>query len=996
MSVNMKSLSKELLVPVCLFVGIGLGGTLLGRATDESGKQFFERGIGQIGELAAARLEDRVEQQRNALDFAAEQILPNEILYGGLSGKPGGLPQDFQKIGGSIVEWLPGFLSVNWIAPEGTIELVTPLTGNLGALHKNVLDHSNPGVVNAFLEARDAAKASEAHLSYTPVIDLYQRGRGFAVYRAVFSREGQLLGVLNASSRIKDLLKLWLLSTDKSGHAAFAVLGSDDELLFSSAPEATSSDWRYTRDLEVKLLNEPWRLRVGPTDGWLQRGLVLRGNRIAGVSLVLGLLVGALYFAFARKRRGQEEADLRLELALEGARLGVWDWDLDSGVLHLNDRWLAMLGYPLKEFEFDLTFYRGLVHPEDLPVVELAMEDHLAGRTEVYRTEHRLRARTGEWVWVLDAGRIVRRDGSGRPLRVAGTQTNFTDIRRAEQELERSVGRYRSIFEHSPIGMLEQDMSEAKAILDQLQQEGVGDLETYFEEHPEAILQFEGLPVTLDINPAFLKLFRATTVAGYRENVIKMVDNRARRAYEKELIALYRGERTCEADFPLRDMDGQELLYTIRLMVAPGCEDDLSSVFVSLVDNTRMLREEEQRRLREGRDRQAQKDESLALLAGGVAHDFNNLLVPIIGNIELAMHQVERDGPASGNLRRAEQAAQRAADLARQMLTYSGRGQVQSEVFDFNALVREMSDLLSASLPGKVDMVTDFFDGELGLEGDPTQLRQLVMNLVINAADAIGGEAGRVVVRTGSARPTATELTGGFLGEGLAGRECSVLEVRDTGSGVDEETIKRIFEPFFSTKSAGRGLGMSVVLGIVRGHGGALTVSSQIGKGTRIRAYMPLAELPLEPAPEVLAADRVGEGEVSPPAFGVVLFADDEPQVRRFAVEALSRIGVEVQCAIDGAEALEIWRASPQVFDLVILDATMPRMGGVETMKEIRAVDPGQPILLSSGYTLEGVASRAAESELCWFLPKPFGVSELTRLVRRVLRETGGKSGSEE
>jgi signal transduction histidine kinase/CheY-like chemotaxis protein len=527
----------------------------------------------------------------------------------------------------------------------------------------------------------------------------------------------------------------------------------------------------------------------------------------------------------------------------------------------------------------------------------------------------------------------------------------------------------------------------------------VDDLAQYFEEHPHAVEQFQGLPITLDINPAFLKLFRATSVAGYHENVIKMVDTRARHAYETELAALFRGDTTCETDFPLRDLNGEELLYTVRLTVAPGCADDLSSVFVSLVDNTRRLREEERRRQQEARDRQAQKDESLALLAGGVAHDFNNLLVPIIGNIELAMHQVGHNEAAAGNLRRAEQAAQRAADLARQMLTYSGRGQVQSETFDLNALVREMSDLLSASLPGKVDLVTDLYEGKLGMEGDPTQLRQLVMNLVINAADAVGGEPGRVVVRTGEVRPTKAELDGAYLGAGLEGQSCSFLEVRDTGKGLDEETQKRIFEPFFSTKSAGRGLGMSVVLGIVRGHAGGLTVASRLGKGTRIRAYMPRVELePPAPTGQLVtpSASMVREPEVEWQPTGRALFADDEPQVRRFAIEALGRIGVDVTCAVDGLEAVEIWRRRPGEFDLVILDATMPRMGGVEAMEEIRAEAADQPILLSSGYTQEGVASRAAESELCWFLPKPFGVSELTRLVTRVLAETSGKSAPEE
>jgi len=202
-----------------------------------------------------------------------------------------------------------------------------------------------------------------------------------------------------------------------------------------------------------------------------------------------------------------------------------------------------------------------------------------------------------------------------------------------------------------------------------------------------------------------------------------------------------------------------------------------------------------------------------------------------------------------------------------------------------------------------------------------------------------------------------------------------------------------MFEPFFSTKSAGRGLGMSVVLGIVRGHGGALTVASKLGRGTQIRALIPSCEA--QPvAPGKVRATESGAGTASrrlgSEAAGLVLFADDEAQVRRFAQEALARAGIDAVCAIDGLEALEIWRARPDDFDVVILDVTMPRMGGVEAMEAIRAEREDQAIVLSSGYTQQGVASRAAESDLCWFLPKPFGVSELTRLVTRVLREVHG------
>lgn len=988
----------ELLAPLLLFACISGGGAWLGRVTDESAEQSFERGIGHVGGLAAGLLEQRFALQERAIDFVASEHLRREFRDNQEYSGPGESATDYQRIAGSMSIWLPGFLAINWINVNGEIKLVSPRVGNQTSLGKNLNEHPLPDIRAAFKAAIGDVKLHDYKVHYSPLIDLEQGGKGFAAYRAVLDEEERLRGVLNASFRVDVLLADWLSEQAQSTEIWIAVLGPGGQTLFSHGEDVDRDVREHVEDISINVLNEHWTLRVGPTDEWLRSGLVKRGRTHLGVGVLLGALVGWLYFGLARKRAQKEEADLRLGLALEGARLGVWDLNVATGALFLNNRWLAMLGYRSDQIDFDLDFYRSLVHPDDLEGVTSALEDHMGGELEQYRIEYRLRAQSGAWVWVLDVGRVVERDHTGGPLRVVGTQTDLTDIRQAELELERSVERYRSIFEHSSVGLLEQDMSPVKQRMLELRNQGIEDLRAYFDSNPAAVMEFEGLPVTLDLNPAFLQLFRAKSISEYRENVGRMLGERARHAYTCELVELFQGANTCETDFQLTDLDGSQLLYTVRLTVAPGCQDDLSSVLVSMVDNTRLLREEETRRNQEARDRQAQKDESLALLAGGVAHDFNNLLVPIIGNIELALQRVPDDDAVVVNLQRAEQASQRAADLARQMLTYSGRGQIQNEVFDMNALVGEMSDLLSASLPGKVDLVTDLHDGQIGVEGDPTQMRQLVMNLVINGADAISGRTGRVVARTGVVVPSEHELEGAFLGQDLPGTECAFIEVVDSGDGVDEETRKRMFEPFFSTKSAGRGLGMSVVLGIVRGHGGALTVRSRIKQtdesgttGTRIRAYLPLSDLKPTPAKgeDSLPPEHAFKSD-SDLESAHILFVDDEVQVRSFAREALLRAGFEVTCAGDGQEALDIWNGADGSFDVIVLDATMPRLGGVEAMERIRKIAPREPIILASGYTQHGIATRAAELELVWFLPKPFGVSELTGLIREVLRVTRG------
>ena len=328
------------------------------------------------------------------------------------------------------------------------------------------------------------------------------------------------------------------------------------------------------------------------------------------------------------------------------------------------------------------------------------------------------------------------------------------------------------------------------------------------------------------------------------------------------------------------------------------------------------------------------------------------------------------------------------------MQIYSGRGQVQSEAFDMNALVAEMNDLLGSSLPGKVSLESKLHDGVLGIDGDPTQVRQLVMNLVLNAADAIGRVPGVVSVRTGFADVKEGDLRDAFTGPDFAPGKCIFLEVQDTGKGLEAATRKRMFEPFFSTKAAGRGLGMSVVLGIVRSHQGALMVESFAGAGTSIRAYLPLSTRPISNAPKL--GPRTFRGAADSEQGVSILLADDEPGVLRFASAALASVNVQAICTDDGAQAVKSFQSlqeAGQTPDLVLLDATMPVMGGIEAMERIRDLDPHVAVILSSGYTLEGVASRAAETDRCWFLPKPYGVSELTNMVSTVLGEMESDPG---
>ncbi len=399
-------------------------------------------------------------------------------------------------------------------------------------------------------------------------------------------------------------------------------------------------------------------------------------------------------------------------------------------------------------------------------------------------------------------------------------------------------------------------------------------------------------------------------------------------------------------------------------------------------------RAEAERQKMEARMLQAQKLESLGLLAGGIAHDFNNLLVGVLGNVGIARGEVGPDSPSQETLRQIELAATRAADLTRQLLAYSGRGRFVLERIDLTRLVEEMAGLLSTALSRKAVVRLLLARGLPPVEADATQIRQIVMNLITNASDALGDGAGEIVVRTGRARAGRAQFPYSFLEDPSPGARQVFFQVKDTGCGMDRATRDRIFEPFFTTKSMGRGLGLAAALGIVRAHRGAIDVRSALGRGTTVRVVFPaLAEgaVPAAPPGAALPADGGGEGG---PAL--VLVVDDDVGARTVAARVLMQQGCHVLTAKDGEEAIGIFRKRGTDVDLVLLDLTMPGLGGAETRAEMRKIRPSVCVVLSSGYDEEDLSLRLANDPPAGFLHKPYRMEDLIARVQEALRTRPG------
>ncbi len=450
--------------------------------------------------------------------------------------------------------------------------------------------------------------------------------------------------------------------------------------------------------------------------------------------------------------------------------------------------------------------------------------------------------------------------------------------------------------------------------------------------------------------------------------------------------------------------DGQ-LRIQHTVVTAIASEDGSSDALLSLqdvTDATRRLEDhralhhqalleirerqkaEKKRRHLEAKIQYAQKLESLAVLAGGIAHDFNNILVGILGNADLALLKESELSPRRKYLESIIASAQRAADLSNQMLAFSGKGKFVTKVVDIAAMARDAARLLEVSLPSQSRFRFDLPEEALPVEADSTQIRQVLINLITNASDAIGGAGGEITIAGGTRACDAAYLSESHLMSDLPAGDYVYLDVADDGPGMPRETLDKIFDPFFSTKFTGRGLGLAAVLGIVQGHRGTIRVDSTPGEGTTFRVLLPRTErLNVERASKPPGVTTQAPLETD--CDGTVLVIDDEDVVRTVAQRTLEDCGYTVLTTSDGESGVRTFVDLADRISLVILDMTMPRISGIETLKLLRQADPDITVILSSGYSEQVARNHFAGQPISGFLPKPYKPSELLVKVREIL-----------
>ncbi len=540
-------------------------------------------------------------------------------------------------------------------------------------------------------------------------------------------------------------------------------------------------------------------------------------------------------------------------------------------------------------------------------------------------------------------------DSDNNILGFHGVCREITDRKRAEESLRKSESLFRSYVESAPLGIWETD--------------GTGKLVSA----NKATTEITGYPHEHLIGMNMMDICLPEHV--------NLVAERFSRLRTSEIEA---------AEVQVFKADGTIIWESVN---AVKLSEDRYLFFIQDVTEKKQAQEEViemERRLFH-----AQKLESLGVLSGGIAHDFNNLLAIIIGNLELATDKIDPSSQAIDNIEKAMSAAERSASLTKQMLAYSGKSVLDVTEINLTEIVKSQSTMLKAAVLKAANLELNLDENLPALIGDAAEIQQVIMNLITNASESLETGYGTIKVSTGLRYCDKELLSNSLLPEKPTPQNMVFIEVEDDGIGMDSKTIHRLFDPFYTTKFLGRGLGMSVVHGVVKGHRGAITVKSQPAKGTIVTVYFPVSESDMTSRGETVdRAQRIQvQKEVEQPVFGSVLIVDDEPLVLDFMVSAMTSFGLNPITAGNGKEAVEVFRNNIDNIQLVLLDLSMPEMDGAATFEQIKKLKPDAKIILCSGYSEEEMLSRfELSNHPAAFLKKPSKLKELKSLVRGVLQ----------
>lgn len=700
-------------------------------------------------------------------------------------------------------------------------------------------------------------------------------------------------------------------------------------------------------DLPLGLAGRPWMSLPLKTGDELRGQLTLAGapDGYGECELsAVAALAGASLVLFHRVPDAETERFMsypQLRNIFEHAPVGICFGDSQGRFMRVNQRFADMLGYSPKELTG--MKFQDVTHPDDLAKQQRERRLLWDGSQPEYRIEKRYLCRDGGELWCsLTVSALT--DEQGEPTAILGICEDIHAAKAAEQALRHSEERFRTLVQNLPgtVYRCELDFPYYTS---------------YLSEGIEALTGYRAQ----DINSGQAPPLGALIHPDDRLEVQRLVS---------QGVA---GRRPFEMEYRLRRQDGTYLwVHELGRAIYDhqGRPQWVDGVILDVTS----------RRELENQLQQAHKLRSLADVTGGVAHDFNNMLAGVLGYAELLRDQLPPGNESVKWLDKLENSAQRAADLTRQMLAYTGRWLHRPEMVNLSGHLERMSPMLSGAAGTKAALKLNLTSGLPTLLVDPAQLTQVALALVTNAAEALGDGGGEITLTTGLTNMDGDRLTKSYLYEDQQPGLYLYLEVSDDGEGFDHAQRNRLFDPFYTTKFTGRGMGLAVVLGIVRQHRGAIEVQGDPGRGACFRVLWPLGGGRPEPANGRTLSSPTQDAQIT------VMVVDDDASVLESTALWLENRGVTVWRAGGGRQAVEVFQQSGDSVDVVLLDLTMPDMDGPEVVAALKAVRPGVPVILASGYSESDLAARARELGVDDFLPKPFDFKRMLETIVRVTR----------